>query len=692
MHLRTSSSRGTSVHVVKRYFCCSYLLVVFLFVASTSRTRLSFAQAPAPLAVKTTIPDEAYAISDNGILMGRAVAVVNGQSIQFRGPFGNGSGTGPVSANTRGQILVLQISNGPHYFVYDLARKDLTPVSQDGRVAEGGAVLNVRLAYLTRLDDDGRVYGVYGTPHGPCAVVGTPAMGNPGEKDPPPNAPGDFTLIGCPGGADLHIRAINAKGQITGGVKQQGFIWSKGQLTTFRFPGARTTEGLAINDAGLVAGILWAGNRTNCDGDVSNHFTPGMGQGQMGFTYDGQQFRLVCFPDRTAVFLNGINNRGQVVGFHVDNDKHYGFVYENDKLPIVHMLPTPAELTQSAAANLPANTAYSGGDGIDLAFKILVEGGLPAGALSLRAYQALRAEEPTPDEINLPMEKGREHPETFNGITYHEFQYCNLDGLTVGTRGTVMEVFLEELASAQTTPKGAELVVQAIHAIAGATGVADLNAAGELTTLTRAEPRDPSEVRARQAARGRLKQDIDAAVVASLVAHPLKIPPANMERWQPTQGSPAQREALAKKLREIQDGIDSNAAKMYLAFELIVIEPRLFDVGFKVNGRARVVYDGLLFESRYLTGLRVMSELVRLKSHVSADAAEKTLRTFAGATPTGNSPGLHSLQMSGSYLDKKLNTYYQWQDREALANTLGGVAEHQMDAFLVHAASGASLP
>jgi hypothetical protein len=31
--------------------------------------------------------------------------------------------------------------------------------------------------------------------------------------------------LGCPGGGDLRIRAINSKGQMTGGVKQQGFIW-----------------------------------------------------------------------------------------------------------------------------------------------------------------------------------------------------------------------------------------------------------------------------------------------------------------------------------------------------------------------------------------------------------------------------------------------------------------------------------
>ena len=53
-------------------------------------------------------------------------------------------------------------------------------------------------------------------------------MGIPGDTGPPPATLATFTLIGCPGGGDLRIRAINSKGQITGGVNQQGFLWKDG--------------------------------------------------------------------------------------------------------------------------------------------------------------------------------------------------------------------------------------------------------------------------------------------------------------------------------------------------------------------------------------------------------------------------------------------------------------------------------
>jgi hypothetical protein len=315
-----------------------------------------FAQEHAPAqsaehytTTKTWIPTDALALNDDGVVLGRDFVIYKDRSIQLLGPYGDGRGSILVSVNNRGQVLLVQAHDGLHYFLYDPIRKDMTPVGQNGKVAEGGTIRTVHLVYLTKLDDDGRVYGVYGTPHGPCAVVGTPTLGTPGDLGQPPAALADFTLIGCPGGGDLRIRAINSKGQMTGGVKRQGFIWSDGKLSIFSFPGAFSTEGYAINDAGVVAGVFMIGNRVSENGDVSGHFTPGLPPPQKGFIYDGTNFRLLSFPNSVPVYVSGINNHGQVVGhYKVREEDNRGFIAESEKLPVAHMEATAAELTGAA--------------------------------------------------------------------------------------------------------------------------------------------------------------------------------------------------------------------------------------------------------------------------------------------------------------------------------------------------------
>ena len=293
---------------------------------------------------KTWIPTDALAINDDGVVLGRDFVIYKDRSIQLRGPFGNGGGSILVSVNNRGQVLLVQAHDGLHYFLYDPIRKDMTPVGQNGKVAESGTIRTVHLVYLTKLDDEGRVYGVYGTPHGPCGVVGTPTLGTPGDLGPSPDAPANFILIGCPGGGDLRIRAINSKGQITGGVKQQGFIWSDGKLSLFSFPGAHFTESYAINDAGVVAGVFVVGNRVSENGEVSGHFTPGLSPPQKGFVYDGTRFRLLSFPNAVPVYVNGINNHDQVVGHYtVREEDNRGFVVERAKLPVAHMQSDESE-------------------------------------------------------------------------------------------------------------------------------------------------------------------------------------------------------------------------------------------------------------------------------------------------------------------------------------------------------------
>jgi hypothetical protein len=298
-------------------------------------------------------PSSPLAINDNGVVVGGVWITSEGKSTILMGPFGDGAGTNLVAVNNRGQILVAQKFGPLRYFLYDPVRKDLTPVGLFGQVNEGSTARTIYLVYLTGLDDEGRVFGVYGGGHGACAVVGKPTLGVPGDLGPPPSAPANYTLMGCPGAGDLLIRGVNAKGQITGSVLGQGFLWSGGKLTTFAFPGAISTQGVAINEAGTVVGVY----NSRCVVSETGVVNPDPHLGlsfQKGFVYDGQQFRNVDVPQSWStlyktgvalyplgIFVNGVNNRGQIVGYYPVADFFVGFLAEIDKLPIARMVSKP---------------------------------------------------------------------------------------------------------------------------------------------------------------------------------------------------------------------------------------------------------------------------------------------------------------------------------------------------------------
>ena len=75
---------------------------------------------------------------------------------------------------------------------------------------------------------------------------------------------------------------------------------------------------------------------------------------QKGFVYDGQQFRYVdvplswstlyktgVSPYPLGIFVTGINNRGQIVGYYGVAELIVGFMADIEKLPIARMLSKP---------------------------------------------------------------------------------------------------------------------------------------------------------------------------------------------------------------------------------------------------------------------------------------------------------------------------------------------------------------
>jgi hypothetical protein len=233
-------------------------------------------------------------INDSGTAVGEVYVYTNGKAAFLGGPLGQGERTNLVAVNNHGQILVAQQIGPLRYFLYDPVRKDLTPIGLAARVDENGTAQTVQLVYLTGLDDEGRVFGVYATKHGPCGVVGKPALGLPDDKGPPPVTPADFDLIGCPGNG-VAIRSMNERGQMTGTAGPRAFLWSGGQLTTFAFPGSTSTESVAMNDAGIVVGTFIAGYPVSKTGVITPYRKPGIASAG-SFVYDGHVFRYVGLP------------------------------------------------------------------------------------------------------------------------------------------------------------------------------------------------------------------------------------------------------------------------------------------------------------------------------------------------------------------------------------------------------------
>jgi hypothetical protein len=585
---------------------------------------------------KTWIPSDPRAINDDGVVVGDSLVFYKGTTVQLLGPFGDGGNSALVAVNNRGQVLLVQIYNGAHYFVYDPIRKGLNPIGLNGKVSEGGTIRTVHLVYLTGLDDEGRVYGIYGTPRGPCAVVGTPTTGNPGDKDPPPGVLATFTLIGCPGGGDLVIRGVNSKGQITGSVKQQGFIWSDGKLSLFSFPGSNSTEGDAINDSGVVAGVFVPGNRVSANGEVNSRFTAGLGQPQMGFTYDGVQFRLLYLPDEPTIYLAGINNRGQIVA-------HYnarGLVMDSNHLPIAHMEATAAELTAAAVRRREASPpARSDEDPVDRTYKILRETNNLAAASALRAVQALEATGPLGDRKRVR--------DLDTSGTVQDYGYISVEALRTRLIERMLGSLMSQLGAAQQTEAGREALVDAVAALGGEQGLQELSAVGELAPF--GPVRDNPETRAQASARARFKNMIRSIVVASLASHPLEIPPRHVDLWQPSQVSPRQLELLDKTLRKLKEQVGAPAAAIFLAWDQFR--------GSGISG---------------LFGWQVVEQLVGLNTRGEQVQGEQVLRALAGTPAPAKCPGLGSLKASGGDKDDQSAAILS-DTRAELAGTIVGI-------------------
>jgi hypothetical protein len=129
--------------------------------------------------------------------------------------------------------------------------------------------------------------------------------------------------------------AINNKGDIAGFYTNtgptntasviHGFVDNHGVFTTVDAPGATTTELLGLNDQGIAVGFE---SFTNAAGITITH----------GIIYDTKTGTLTTLdaPNGTnSTTFNGINDKGEIVGFYTDATGTHGLLV--DTVGITHM-------------------------------------------------------------------------------------------------------------------------------------------------------------------------------------------------------------------------------------------------------------------------------------------------------------------------------------------------------------------
>ncbi|HLJ66185.1 MAG TPA: hypothetical protein VKX16_02345 [Chloroflexota bacterium] len=120
-------------------------------------------------------------------------------------------------------------------------------------------------------------------------------------------ATGRFKSLRLPGATSAQATGSNDKGDIVGfavqGGSTQGFLLQGKRLTEFQYSGAAATQAFGVNNSDQIVGT-WTDAGGNVHGFVLTDPT------------GHAQWQSVSLPGGdTDTFLNGINDKGQIVGF-----------------------------------------------------------------------------------------------------------------------------------------------------------------------------------------------------------------------------------------------------------------------------------------------------------------------------------------------------------------------------------------
>jgi len=593
-----------------------------------------------------------------------------------------------VSLNNRGQLLVSRNrQGGDRFFLCDVDSGKFVPIGLAATVDEPGGARTLRLRYLTGLNDLGEVYGVYDGPLGRCAAAGVPTLGPP-DQDIPPTEPAHLRFLGSAGKGQLHIVAVNAKGQMTGVADSHfGFLWSDGILSRFSFPGATFTFPEMMNESGVVAGWFRPVNDVRDDGEVSNHAQNiGLIPPEKGFVYDGSKFRLVSVPspgNGSADHARAINNRGDLLGdtnaklgaeVQPSTQIHGAFTVGIDQLPVVNPMPSPADYTAEAIARRRSGPHPADGtpDSFDRAYAVLLKGAGPSAALSLRALQLLRSEKPIarPEKVIMHDDTGNLFSRSLND--FQRDATNSVDGL-----------FFDQLALAQRTPEGAAAVVEALGMIIGNAQLDDLQAAGLLSNENIPNETN-AERNARRVARRKLIEDLDTQVGAHPEPWSSALSPDKIAAWQLPEASAGKLAELVDTLNTIKDQLGNSAAGTFLACEILRREGSFLN---PAEGNMRLlqirnIREGATGATDALFVLQAMSALKQLQPRGTAEAA---IRAVAKVPAPADCPGLKFLRGLGSPQSERLvdrSGLVSDDPSELLFDSLGAVERMALKPFM----------
>ena len=158
-------------------------------------------------------------------------------------------------------------------------------------------------------------------------------------------ATGAITTVDYPGtGITTAAYGINDKGQIVGGFcfstidcplegftySDHGYLDDNGVFTQLDYPGAESTQAMAINDSGVIVGAYII-NKT----------------GPHGFLYQNGTYSNMDYPGAGYTLPSGINNAGIAAGLMSDSTGIHGFLYRNGKFEKVSdpTSPNDTEMT-----------------------------------------------------------------------------------------------------------------------------------------------------------------------------------------------------------------------------------------------------------------------------------------------------------------------------------------------------------
>jgi hypothetical protein len=118
---------------------------------------------------------------------------------------------------------------------------------------------------------------------------------------------GDFVVLNLPAPSS-QATGINDHGTVVGflqasptDTQSSGFMLQNGKVTELKYPGAKFTQALGVDDSDVVVGFY-----NDADGNPQ------------GFRYDRGRYEKIAVPGASSTIVNGINNRGDIVGFFTE--------------------------------------------------------------------------------------------------------------------------------------------------------------------------------------------------------------------------------------------------------------------------------------------------------------------------------------------------------------------------------------